>query len=205
MIYTAICGGFDPPRTDIKCFTENGHFTSHRMGAKLYKILPHLFMPESPVTIYVDGNIIPLAKEDEIVSELLPGDSNIGCFTHPWRPTVQHEISECLRLKFMKENEATQLRHFLGEQTKTLPLCECGILARRNTPEVNQFNNLWWSLLCRFSERDQVTFPFAVSSSPGIKLNVVKTNLRNHRMFKFSYHPSDLKNLPPWKPDLSWP
>lgn len=188
MIYTAICGSFDPPRTDIKCFTDPGPFNSPRMGAKLYKILPHLFFPSDPVTIYVDGNITPLVSEERLISEFLPGDANIGLFSHPYRTMVRQEIQECLIVNLMAPADATSLCQFMGPLQASLPLYECGVLVRRNCPEVNSLNALWWSLVCRFSCRDQTTFPFAISQSPGIKLHVVQSNVRAHPFFSYQAH-----------------
>lgn len=187
MIYTAICGGFDPPRTDIRCFTEQGPFNSPRMGAKLYKALPHLFFTDA-VTIWVDGNITPLVPEEQIIAEFLPGDANIGCFAHPWRQTIRQEISECLRANLMTAQDAAALIEFLGPAADDLALCESGMVVRRNCPEVNAFNALWWSLICRFTCRDQTTFPFAIANSPGIKLHVVQSNVRIHPMFTIAGH-----------------
>ena len=55
-IYTAIVGGKDPIRTDIKCFTDYDQFRRPVMNAKIFKILSHKFI-DTDLSIWVDGNI----------------------------------------------------------------------------------------------------------------------------------------------------
>jgi hypothetical protein len=187
VIYTAICGGFDAARSDIQCFTDPGPFAHPRWSAKRYKILSHLWIADT-VSIWVDGNIRCLASEQEIIAEFLPGDANVGCFRHPYRKNPIEEAFYIAEISYDTINNMSGFVCGIGQAALTaLPLCECGVLVRRNTAEVATMNCAWWSLICRFSIRDQLTFPIAVQS-PGIRLNVVESNVREHPMFKFTPH-----------------
>lgn len=182
MIYTAIVGNYDPPRSDIKCFTKPPAqaFIANVMNAKAYKVLPHLYLPDEAVTVWLDGNIFPLADEREIVRQLL-GDNEMAIFRHPYRTKVWQETGECHAL--WKIDDVT--RSEVNEAFGGLPLFECNVIVRRNTEHVRLFNEAWWSLICRYSYRDQLTFAAALSRCSGIKVGIHAGNVREHPMFRY--------------------
>jgi hypothetical protein len=51
-------------------------------------------------------------------------------------------------------------------------LCECGLIIRRHTKAVAQFNDAWWSEYCRHSVRDQISFMF-VAKQAGLNFAVI--------------------------------
>lgn len=186
MIYTAICGAYDQARNDILVLGDENRTGGIHLGileSKLFKILSHLFFDET--TVWVDGNIFPLADEGRIVDELL-GDSDLALFNHPFRQTVRQE---CEFITITGHNTGELQRDFKDSIDKE-NLCECGILVRRNNSRVSRFNEKWWALICRYSVRDQVTFPIAAESVPDLKVNVIKANLREHPMFRFVQRPT---------------
>lgn len=177
MIYTAICGKIDPPRNDVECFTGNYGFTSDRMNAKIYKVLAHLFFTDD--NVWVDGNIYPRKPEAELVEQLL-GEHDIAAFKHPFRKDAMAEYNEIKVLKHPYRGMGWYL-----EKATQKPLVECGVLLRRNNERVRRLNEIWWSLICRFTERDQVSFPCAAAMVPGLKLRVIDANLRECEWFEY--------------------
>jgi hypothetical protein len=85
-VYTAIAGDYPITRTDIKCFNGEAVFTRPVMDAKKYKLLPHLYRPDLPVTIWIDGNIWLRTAAQELIDRYL-GEADMALFCHPWQAT----------------------------------------------------------------------------------------------------------------------
>jgi hypothetical protein len=186
MIYTAICGGKDAPRRDIKCFTEEDYnlFRDPCRNAKIFKVLSHLWVDDE-VSVWLDGNIFPTVPEKEIVG-LLPADANIAVFGHPVRATVAEESETVFGMGL--DDKATiwqqQMRHQFMQQSA---LYECGVIIRRHNSDVMAVNETWWAEICRGSKRDQLSFPIALRKH-WCKVSVIPGNVRNHPFFRYEQH-----------------
>jgi hypothetical protein len=188
--YTSICGDYDIKRDDITIFRGEGNFAKSVMEAKVYKVLPHQFLPDKEETIWIDGNIFLNADENETIKEFLDG-YDIAIFQHPFRDTVYEEFAELkkdprfsnLRLqKKLKEQEERYLKEGLP---KDQPLFECNMIIRRNNPKVNRLMDAWWAEICRHSWRDQVSFPYVIwKYGKDLKINAIKGNIRKNKWFK---------------------
>ena len=161
-MYTANVNNYRPERTDIKCYTDdklgNPHYSS-----RLYKILSHIYDP-GEWSVYVDADIfLPDGLEEKLIEELKESGMAVGVFKHPWRKCLYEEADEVVSLgKDSGENVyKTMLFMSHAECPAYGNLAACGIIVRKNTPEVEERNRIWWELLCAGSERDQITFPFA--------------------------------------------
>ncbi len=158
MIYTAISDGKDKPRDDIKCFTDYDRFTTGRMNAKIYKVLPHLFMNEE-YSVWIDGNLTLKASEQEMIDLL--GDKDIAVFQNPYRSNIYQEAMECMRLGLDKEDVIKeQIDRYKFEEFNDKKLGACFLIIRRHTEEINRLNEKWWAEICRGSSRDQISFPY---------------------------------------------
>lgn len=189
--YTAICGGFEEPRTDIKCFTGEGLFREPVMEAKIYKILPHEFL-DCDVSIWMDGNIFLNVDPKKLVDEFL-GDADMALFKHPISVTVKDEIDNIRRQPRLMGNK--RLMDMLDRQERSyaywghdelFPVYECGMIIRRNNYDMLDFNALWWSEICSHTERDQVSFPVCAKMKP-VMINTIPGNVRNHPYFTYKY------------------
>lgn len=193
-IYTAVAGDYPIKRKDIKCFGDEGIFKNGVMEAKRYKVLPHQFFKDD-ITIWIDGNIYLKVKNEEAIDRFL-GDADIAIFKHPYRPTVWHEFNT------LREQERFQipwLQKQLSEQQKfyedaglpkNTPLWECNFIIRRNNEKVNRLMDAWWSEICRWQWRDQVSFPYVVwKYGKDLKINTItEGNIRSHKCFKYVPH-----------------
>ncbi len=184
MIYTALSGNIDKPREDIKCFTTDVFF-DERMNAKLFKVLSHKFT--SGTSIWVDANIELLIPEDRLINEWLDG-YDMAVFKHTFRKDVYEEGELCSRLyPEYSDKIDEQMVRYKEEGFEGGIMAECGVLVRRNNPTVNQFNEAWWAEICRWSPRDQISFPYVASKFP-IKINYINGNVRQHNYFKYTKH-----------------
>lgn len=184
-------------------------FKDPRLNAKMPKIMPHLFTRE-PVTIWLDGNISTTFSEDAILRELDWNglDADMLIFRHPYRTTLEEEINELVvtdkedkkKLHAFAEwcdgngfdlKKMRSYQHRGPQWHLPLTLAECGLIVRDSRHSVmEQFAWLWWSLICRFSARDQLTFPIAVAmlqSQRDLKVHYIDGDIRKHHLFR--YHP----------------
>ncbi len=67
-------------------------------------------------------------------------------------------------------------------------LYETGVTVRRHTKIVEEFNNAWWAETCRWSQRDQISFPVTLKKFPLLKIKANGGDVRNHPMFSYKRH-----------------
>lgn len=193
-VYTAIMGEKDIPRQDIKVFSDAdfNKFASPVMNAKIFKILPHKYL-ECDVSIWVDGNIYLNVAPEQLVDEWL-GDSDMAVFEHYHRRDLYWEA------KMLGSTFKNRTPWVIDEVTKQMeryekigmPLREevvmGGMLIRRNIPTVNQFNESWWAEICRWSQRDQLSFPVVRRQFSNLKVNIIKGSIKNHPYLRYEDH-----------------
>lgn len=188
-IYTAIVGNKDPIRTDIKCFTENQGFVRPVMAAKIYKILSHRYI-HSDISIWVDGNITLLIPLEQLVEEWL-GDSDMALWKHFHRDCIYEEAPAAQGLyeddSYKKEIQE-QIDYYRKQGfPEHAGLAECNVIIRRNNEKVRAFNEDWWQEICRWSSRDQISFPVVLARHK-LKVNFIEGNPREHKFFKYVPH-----------------
>lgn len=191
-IYTAITGERDNPREDIKCFTMYNEFLKPVRNAKIYKVLSHKFI-DADISIWVDGNITLLIPPEQLVTEWL-GDADMAIWRHFSRDCIYEEGVEAKRLRYDDQDKVVknideQLDHYkkIGVP-EHIGMAECNVIIRRNKKIVNQFNEAWWAEICRWSQRDQLSFPVVLKEFPDLKVNFIKGNPREHKHFSYTYH-----------------
>ena len=192
-VYTAITGSFEPVRHDIDVMTRYSRFVSPRLNAKIYKILPHLYFDED-ITIWLDGNIrfAPETNIRQFVDDFL-GTYDIGVYRHFIRNCAYQEAMACKNMglddpQVIIEQVDYYRHHDFPEEWG---LAECGVIVRRNNTNVRIFNERWWAQVCRFSSRDQISFPFVWwtrEESINIKLN--DGNVRTDERFLYNQRQS---------------
>jgi hypothetical protein len=153
MIYTSITGGYDYPRDDVPVLTGYDKFKDDRLNAKIYKVLPHMFLPNEDWWIWIDGNLTLKVSEQDLINRA--GNNDVCVFANPYRETVGEEMEEIVGLGLEKEVVVNWLPY-----PRELPLSACFLIIRRNTPTVVRQNEAWWAEICAGSARDQISFPY---------------------------------------------
>lgn len=163
-MYTANVGNYRPERKDIKCYTEdklgNPHYSS-----RLYKILSHIYDPVE-WSVYVDADIfLPDGMEEQLIEDLKESGMAVGAFKNPWRSSVHEEAKEVVRLGKDTRENVDRWIGFLDSMAVPDQKClsACGILVRHNS-SCRKLNEQWWSYVCAFSKRDQLSFPFVFAN-----------------------------------------
>lgn len=131
-----------------------------RRTARLVKTLPHRYMPDADVWIWVDGNVRLRITAAEAVRRWLRG--GIAIPNHPDRRDVYQEAEACI--KFRKDDAVTlqrQARRYeLDGHPRGWGLAETRIVIRRNMPAIRALNEAWWVEIDAGSVRDQVALPY---------------------------------------------
>jgi hypothetical protein len=187
MIYSAITGNKDKERYDnIPCFgNQISLFKDECRNAKVYKILSHHFVLNS-WSIWIDGNIT-LKHPPEVYLDMLE-DKEIGVFKHFERNCIYDEGLACQLLK--KDDSITIERQMEKYRSEEFPrnygLGCCNIIVRKHTPKICLLNNMWWSEICVFSRRDQLSFPYIFRDN--IKYFTYKGVYRDNEYYRIDEH-----------------
>lgn len=168
-------------------------FTSPRRNSRVPKILAHQFA-DTRYSIWIDGNLKLLVPPEELIEKYLK-NHDIAAFKHPDRDCLYDEAQTCIDMKI--EDEATikeQVKKYEAEgYGKNRGLTENGLLIRRHTPTVEQFNNYWWSEYSRHAVRDQISMFYALDKA-GLEVNqipdeyVVGENITRGGIIEFANH-----------------
>lgn len=158
-VYTAVCGDRDKIRHDVTCFQAYNRFRDPRLNAKIYKVLAHQFV-ESEYSIWIDANV-RLNVQPYVLVEMM-GEADCAVFRHCERADI-YEEAEFVNWKgkdsasvVSEQANAYRRRGFMARD-----LGMCFLIVRRHTEEIARRNERWWAEICRYSVRDQISFPVA--------------------------------------------
>jgi len=185
LIYTSITGGYEQPRNDIRVETKD-LFRDPRRSARQHKCLIPDFW-EYDYSIWVDGNTSLEVTPGELIAEL--GDADILVYKH-WRDCIYDEAYSLPKSKTI-DDQMCRYKSF-GYPEKN-GLAATTYLIRRHNFAVEMFNNMWWSEICRGSERDQLSFNYvAWRLKDSIKIKYFKESHidihKNNTKFKYKKH-----------------
>ena len=190
--YTAIIGAYDTlkkqPRTGdefVAYFSGKARRASpwkivksqldlgrNVLTAKWYKMMPHRLFPGSDYTLWMDGSVKMTAGLGIVeLAERYMKDADILLFKHHKRTCLYDEAIEVISQKLDKN---TIVYEQVFDYTRdgypvNNGLVEATVLLRRNNKAVNEFNELWWQEVNRYSVRDQISFNY-LAQKTGIKI-----------------------------------
>lgn len=147
-------------------------FNDDRRNSRIHKLLIHQYV-DTEYSIWIDGNIRLLVPPEQIIKKYLK-DHDFAVFRHPTRDCIYDEALVCAKRQ-LDDPEAIieQVSHYEKDGfAKHKGMAECGVLIRRHTPQVEAFNNAWWSEYTRFSKRDQISFMYALDKV-GLRANII--------------------------------
>lgn len=201
VIYTAVFGKYDDlieveifDGWDYICFTDDKNLTSkvweiiyittkeypNNLMNRMFKWLPHKFLEKYEISLYIDGNIMPLQNLDPLVEKYLTK----FLFVAPKHPTkcVYHDSSSCVALdksslhdtfdqmKYYKQEGFPENFRFFSENSV--------LLRKHNKDEVIELMESVWDNLLRWkTKRDQLSLAYCIW-----KLNIDFFSLMDERM-----------------------
>ena len=179
ILYTAIFGDKDALIDDHGgvegwrkiCFTDNPALLSDRVEvvivppisadpvrcARYYKLLPHLHLPNAPLSVWIDGSIRIVADDFTDLVDGWLADAPVATVRHPQRTCVYEEGRQVIRLgKDDPHLVRRQLKEYRSmDVPRDLGLHVTAIMCRRHmADDVRRLSEEWWDLLVHFSRRD---------------------------------------------------
>lgn len=194
-MYTAASSQYKFKRDDIPCHTGQGLFNNEVMEAKIYKCLGHLFYPDADILIWIDANIKSNLSPDELVKKYL-GFSELCVNRHFHRDCIYDEGNVLLndprfdKWTNLKPNLKSQLEHYRDFHPAHWGLWECNFFIRRTYSTVNKIFEQWWAEICRWQQRDQISFPYVLRQHKS-NINFKELNFGNIREcsdFRYEFH-----------------
>jgi hypothetical protein len=225
-VYTAIFGNYDDlmgplmtvPGCDFYCFTDNKdlkaggfkmvyknrQFEDPTRDARMYKILPHKFLPGYDYTVWLDGSlIIKDPRIAELVSKALK-DKEMALFKHRERNCIYKELEVCIE---QKRDDPEVMRAQIEKYRKegypeNNGLGETGVLIRKKSNKVIKHNEAWWNEIESHSKRDQLSFNYVLWKQ-GLETAQIEGNAEfNPYFYWHAIHGSKLGILGPAFDDL---
>ena len=192
VIYTCITSGYDSLlqhtyqnlNWDYICFTDNenlltlgkvGIWTIKKLqfneldnirNARWHKTHPHILFPNYKYSIWIDGNVDVLT--DDLFKKcklFLRSKDVIFSFKHPLRTCVYDEADTIIMMKKDYPEVVKEEVKFLQQEgyPSNNGLSETSIIMMKlNNEKQRKFADLWWSLIAKFSRRDQMAFDYAL-------------------------------------------
>lgn len=220
VVYTAIIGGYDnlheplvtPDGVDFICFTDRDLkskvwqikkvlplYKDNTRTARKYKILPHRFLPDYDLAIWVDGNMLVEGNVKDYIKYL--GNGKFATFDHTQcydrRDCVYEEANAIFRLgqepgKNYKDNPQTildQMNRYLkeGYPANNQLAFTCSVTRKHNDPEVVKVMEDWWTELKYGSKRDQLSINY-VCWKNNFKIKYLPGDGRNDGVIKRQPH-----------------
>jgi hypothetical protein len=185
IVYTAITHGYDalmpPPdrwrdEADFVAFLDEPKsdsgwqsrpiyrkFNDPCRNAKIHKILPHKYFPQTKYSLWIDGNIniTSTLSLHEWIKEFL-GKHDLAVFKHPRRSCIYQEASWCIlhELDNYKVIDAQMREYHKRGYPANNGLAECRVLFRRHTAAMERFDEAWYEEIRTHSRRDQLSFNY---------------------------------------------
>lgn len=209
--YTVIIGGYDDLKQPAfisqnwkyKCFTDQDFELppdnmweivkvnkdpnlSDAKNARKIKILFHQYV-DTEFSLFVDGTFYINCDLNRWWRRFqIP----MTCINHPFDDCLYKDIRSCMGAGkgdfFTLVRQANDYKN-LGIQEHA-GLIASGILMRKNTHEVRQFCDTWWSQVEQYTERDQIAFGYAAHKHPET-FNTIDWNYSSPDVTEFLHCP----------------
>ncbi len=220
VVYTAIFGNKDrlvdpqvtPRNVDFVCFTDQDlssavwrvhkiepEFSDSRLQAKMFKVLPHKFLPDYDISIWVDGNVLIRGDVNKLIDKYLR-DHDIAFFDHrnlqpDARGCIYEEAKALLEMagKGKVKDDPRIIQQQIDDYSaqgypKNNGLIVGGVILRRhNLPQVIEVMEKWWQEINKYSIRDQLSFNF-VAWQNKIDFGYIDGDMRDNEFFKLYPH-----------------
>lgn len=211
VVYTAVFGGKDiihdpevvESGVDYVYFTDDRNlrskvfkvvyvdplFEDPRLSSRIYKLFPHIFLPDYEQSLWIDGLIKLKSKTWNIFEEKLKKSNFVG-FAHPIRNCIYEEVEACIELG--KGRYSDLMGQVMAYKKDGFPahfgLLESTIIARNTfNTELIEFEHLWWKEIRTKSFRDQLSFPYILWKT-GFKVEILEKPIREWKNFEIMIH-----------------
>jgi len=212
IVYTALIGNIDnllqqfwkPDNVRYVCFTDHDiinpppeweikkvsktHSDPKRDIAK-YKMMPHMYLENYDLTIWIDGNCQILPKGFSEVIAAMGEKYDVLMFRHFYRDCTYEEADAVDYLgKDDSEIVAKQMAFYRSEGLEEhAGLPECNTIFRKHNQAAALFGATWYGEIEKFSKRDQLSVIYASMKSP-VELLIHPKTARSEEYHIFMRH-----------------
>jgi len=181
VVYTAITKRYDTlkeplvvnDKVDYICFTDNDKLESKiwkivyikDLYHKEPKILPQKYLEGYTHSLWIDGSC-KLLVDPMILFDLVIDNSKpfIATFDALLWHCAYSEAIKCM--EFMLDNPTKIKEQVAFMESEGYPkdngLSVGTVIVRRHTKLLEDFSNLWWDMITRFSKRDQISINYTL-------------------------------------------
>ena len=212
-VYTCITGNYDKINElkekeqgiDYYLFTNNKNIKSNTWKviyvednklnniklARKIKILGHEIIKKNyDVSVWIDGNIIIKKSIKQFVEKFLQKTDKIVAFKHSERNSVYEEMDACIKYQKESIHNINKLKEFYKKESfqDNTGLIESTVhIKRHNDPQVKQAMEVWFSIVQKYSERDQLSFNYAIEKT-NLKVKWIEESVWNNEWFENNKH-----------------
>ena len=164
------------------------NFKEPKRNCQTHKILSHMYIFDNDYNIWIDGSVVFKAPVTKLIADNMDG-ADIALLWHFERDCIYEEAKDCIHFNLDDPEKIYDQLDFYRQINfpKHFGLSETPVIIRRNTKDVMTFNNLWWSILCRYSKRDQLSFDF-VRWTLAMPVNHIEGNIHENEYFSIAKH-----------------
>jgi hypothetical protein len=193
-IYTCSVGNYDwihrprvmPPGIDFLRFSDRKPLLSYgwthrnlppvpraptaRSNARYAKVCPHAVLPDRDIAIWIDSSVEVLGDLRPLIQSFVDSKADVAFFHHPSGRTVTQEIDFAIQSgrigsEFYDRAERQRERYaaagILDEKVVEATI----IFYRLSSDLLRTAAEAWWAEIITYTERDQVSQPFAMRNS----------------------------------------
>lgn len=207
IVYSVLVGDYEPlkepeamdPAARYILFTDNPDLKSEkwevvpfdtqglspRRASRLPKLLPHRYLPEHDISVYIDHSLTLIEPDIAGMARDALQGSEIAAYPHFERDCIYDEIEECLSLGKVERSRAEDFRKRLTKEQfpRQWGLLENALLVRRDTPVTRRVNELWFKEYITGPERDQFSLMYVLW-----RAEIPHAEIGNARSFRRSPH-----------------
>jgi hypothetical protein len=214
-VYTANIGNYDllhnvyikSKNVDFYYFTDSDgalcgwkkipikqrHHENNTKEARWYKTHSHDLFRDYDVTIWIDARFMIKSKNIiDFVNDNLKKKTQVACYHH-----LRDAESGCAYVEAFVcgsnglDDDEVILKQINKYNKEGFPrkngLFSTGIIMRRNTDKVKEFNELWWSEIEKGSKRDQISQTYAAWKT-GITIQPLDGNVYGNELVNKTKH-----------------
>ena len=213
VVYTCISGDYDnlrepkviDPDFDYICFTDqNIHSNvwsirpipeslseySQVKRQRAMKTMPHLFLPEYELSVWVDANVEIRGSINDYIAENEISQENGFFFVgkHPDRDCIYDEVQACVKYKKdIYENMEPQVESYREEGfPEHFGLPQTTILFRyHNLADCKRLCEAWFDEIKKYSHRDQLSFTYVCWKLGIDNIVYLPSSIFNSQAFKW--------------------
>lgn len=210
VVYSTLFGDYDSLIEPVEqyegcsfvCFTDQKHLQSkiweirvvevkgmsNTMMSRKYKWLPHKYLNDYEISLYIDCNIILLDNPCKLVSKYLNSDKNIAIPRHPLRNCIYAEAEACIERN--KSSIKDTLDQILFYKKEAFPskygLSENNIIFRKhlNKRIIHIMEENWNEINKWKTRRDQLSL-FYILWKNNYNIELMEENCRNENDYYF--------------------